>query len=253
MTALELDGGPVLAAGDWSTNADLIADVHRLGYLNDDDVVLDPTYGLGRFWQRWRPPFLMACDLNIDRSPMVQSVDFTDLPFDDREFDAVVFDPPYKLNGTPSGKMDEDYGVDEVTRWQDRHTLIRRGIAEAFRVLKPGGHLLVKCQDQVCSGAVRWQTREFADYAESLGLRLVDRFDIESYRPQPDGRRQVHARRNTSTLLVFVKPKRITRRRPEHVERWIAEGCVLQSDGGVSEPVDDTAAPSQFDLKRVDL
>ena len=36
-------------------------------------------------------------------------------------------------------------------------------------MLVPGGTLLVKCQDQVCGGDVRWQTREFADHAESVG------------------------------------------------------------------------------------
>ena len=36
------------------------------------------------------------------------------------------------------------------------------------------------------------------DHAESLGHRLVDRFDLASYRAQPAGLRQIHARRNTS-------------------------------------------------------
>lgn len=46
----------------------------------------------------------------------------------------------------------------------------------------------------MCSGAKRWQTRIFADHAEAVGLRLVDRLDmLTSPRPQPPGRRQVHA------------------------------------------------------------
>ncbi len=76
---------------------------------------------------------------------------------------------------------------------------------EAHRVLTPGGYLLLKCQDQVCSGQVRWQTREFADHAEQLGMRLVDALHLLGHRPQPAGRRQVHARRNYSTLLVLRK------------------------------------------------
>lgn len=72
-------------------------------------------------------------------------------------------------------------------------------------VLKPGGMLLVKCQDQVCSGKVRWQTIEFAGHAVELGSRLVDQLHLPSYRPQPAGRRQIHARRNYSTLLVLRK------------------------------------------------
>jgi ubiquinone/menaquinone biosynthesis C-methylase UbiE len=81
--------------------------------------------------------------------------------------------------------------------------LCRDGITEAVRVLRPGGHLLVKCQDQVCSGKVRWQSIDFSMHGIGLGLQLVDRLELVSYRPQPAGRRQVHARRNHSTMLVL--------------------------------------------------
>lgn len=202
---------PLMAIGGWANNAELIAAIASHGrYLRPEWLTLDPTYGLGRFWTRWRPERLIAHDLDPDKAPD-GAADFTALPYADATFDAVVFDPPYKLNGTSSGKgasaSDAGFGVagsdwSKMT-WQDRHALIRDGITEATRVLQPKGWLLVKCQDQVCSGQVRWQTREFADHAEHLGHRLVDRFDLPSYRAQPPGRRQVHARRNSSALLVF--------------------------------------------------
>lgn len=198
--------GAVLAAGPWANNAELILDVRRLGYLDDSMVILDPTFGLGRFWTLWTPPLLIASDLDPAKSPTGESVDFTALPHADESVDAVVLDPPYKLNGTGgSHPSDAGYGVANTVRWQDRHGLIRDGITDAARVLRFGGHLLLKCQDQVCSGRVRWQTDEFTGHAESIGLRKVDRFDLASYRPQPSGRRQLHARRNYSTLLAFVK------------------------------------------------
>lgn len=46
---------PVLAATRWATNADLIVDCVRLGYLRATDHVLDPTYEGGRWWTRFRP------------------------------------------------------------------------------------------------------------------------------------------------------------------------------------------------------
>lgn len=196
----------VLALGERRTNADLIAACRDLGYLADSDRILDPTYGLGRFWQQWRPQHLIACDLDISRSPFGRSIDFTAMPFPEDAFDAVVFDPPYKLNGTGgSHASDDGYGVADQwgAGWQGRHDLIRAGITECTRVLRPGGVLLVKCQDQVCGGKVRWQTREFADHAETLGHRLVDSLLLAGHRRQPPGRRQHHARRNYSTLLVL--------------------------------------------------
>lgn len=200
----------VLAVGGYANNADLIAACFALGYLADDRRTLDPTYGLGRFWNTRRPVELVASDLDVTRSPVGASIDFTALPWPDADFDDVVFDPPYKLNGTSRGTgpaaSDDSYGVaGQATSWQDRHTLIRAGIDECARVLRPGGHLLIKCQDQVCSGRVRWQTREFADHAEGLGLVLVDSLILVGHRQQPAGRRQVHARRNYSTLLVCRK------------------------------------------------
>lgn len=216
---------PVLAAFPWKTNADLIVDVARLGYLKEDDVVLDPTYGEGVWWQKWRPKQLRACDLNVEKSPMDLSIDFRYLPWEDNEFDAEVLDGPYRLNGRPSADFDEPYGTDTVTRWQDRIELICQGITEAARVIKPGGILLVKCQAQVCSGKIRWQDRIFADKGERVGFELIDRFDqLDTGRPQPartricpncdakgcdncvNGRTpsvQEHAYGRPSTLLVF--------------------------------------------------
>ena len=198
----------VYAISDATTNAELVEQCAHLGYLRADDLTLDATFGLGRFWARWAPDRLIACDLDPTRASDAVC-DFTALPFPDGTFDTVVFDPPYKLNGSSHGRgpasCDADYGVGgPAVRWQDRMQLCRDGITEAVRVTRPGGRVLVKCQDQVCSGQVRWQTIDFANHAMSLGCRLVDRFDLLSYRPQPEGRRQVHARRNHSTLLVFA-------------------------------------------------
>ena len=199
----------VLAISDATTNAELVEQCARLGYLRADDLTLDATYGLGRFWTLWQPGRLIACDLDPTRARTAVA-DFTRLPFPDGTFDAVVFDPPYKLNGASHGRgpasCDADYGVGgPAVRWQDRMQLCRDGIAEGSRVLRPGGTLLVKCQDQVVSGAVRWQTHDFAAHAAAHGCRLVDQLHLRSYRPQPAGRRQVHARRNYSTLLICAK------------------------------------------------
>lgn len=195
----------ILATCRWRTNGELIAACAELGYLTGR--VLDPTYGQGTWWSHYCPDRLDASDLDPDKSPTGVGVDFTDLPWLAGTFDAVAFDPPYKLNGTPDPAVDHRYGVDVPASWKERHRLIRQGISEAARVLLPGGYLLLKCQDQVCSGKVRWQTHEFTNHAADVGLELVDRFDMLSYRAQPAGRRQVHARRNSSTLLVFQKAK----------------------------------------------
>lgn len=194
----------VLATANYRTNGELIAAAAELDYLRSEWRTLDPTFGLGVFWSIWRPDRLVAHDIDPTKSPTGTSVDATNLPYEDRSFDAVVIDGPYKLNGTPTEAVDSRYGVQVPARWQDRMALLGRMLAEGARVLGDGC-LLFKCQDQVCSGKVRWQTHVFTAQAEGLGLGLVDRLDMISYRPQPDGTRQVTARRNTSSLLVFKR------------------------------------------------
>lgn len=196
--------------GTRNANSDLIRDLIRLGYIpcGRDSIVLDPTYGLGVFWNQQRPDGLIASDLDPDKSPCGSSIDATDLPWGDGFADCIVLDPPYKLNGTPDPGIDARYGVDKPATPDQRMDLIHAMVAEAARVVRPGGTVLVKCQDQVVSGRVRWQTQEIPRRAERHGLRLADQLFLGSYRPQPAGRRQVHARRNYSTMLVFVREAR---------------------------------------------
>lgn len=202
------DASPIMAINNWLNNAELIADCAALGYLDESWRTLDPTWGKGRFWTVWRPKDLVAHDLNPAKSPTGEAVDFTDMPYGDSEFDAVVLDGPYKLTGTVSSAgpatSNDDYGIEGAyVPWRERHDLIRAGITECTRVLKPGGFLLVKCQDQVNSGQIRWQTLEFTGHAVGLGHRLVDQLLLTGHREQPGGRSQQHARRNYSTMLVF--------------------------------------------------
>jgi hypothetical protein len=117
-------------------------------------------------------------------------------------FDAVVFDPPYKLAGTPASPgMDSAYGTTEYRTRGEMISALVGGIAEGSRLTRRW--LLVKAQDQVSSGQVRWLTQVVTDTARALELRQVDSFHLRGGRPQPEGRRQVHSRRNYSTLLVF--------------------------------------------------
>lgn len=199
---------PIFAIADALTNAEVIEQLARPGfveYLRPEWRTLDPTYGEGRFWTLWRPDELVACDLNLAKSPLGRSVDFRlgKSGFDDDSFDVVVLDGPYALNGTSTGEgpsaKDEGYGVEEWQSVEGRHALLSDMLREGVRVLRParrpilgtrrfemvGGYLMFKCQDQVNGQRMRWQTRIFADLGESLGLRLVAQVHLKGYRDQP--------------------------------------------------------------------
>ena len=205
---------PVMAATAWPTNADLIVDVARLGYLDARDHVLDPTYGRGVWWKKWRPDALTTHDLKLD------GVDFRDLPEADDTFDAAAFDPPYVCVGgrttTTIPDFHDRFGLTDAPRTPAAlQAMNDAGLAELRRVVRPRGLVLAKCADYVWSGRLVTGTHASLTAALSLGFELVDRLEhIGRPRPQPartraDGEpvRQHHARRNLSTLLVLRAPR----------------------------------------------
>lgn len=201
----------VYAYQPWRSNAHLIRDgVVPLGYLRKEWEVLDPTHGTeGGFWTLWRPDHLEAHDIKTT------GVDYRNLPREWKgRFDACTFDPRYKLNGRGTPEVDARYGAEEYASVEAVRDSMTDGLISCWYVTKPGGFILVKCQDQVSGGKVRWQTDWMTGTASALRMAKVDRFDMLRSRPQPprtrkDGKPSVqqHARRNSSTLLVFQKPR----------------------------------------------
>jgi hypothetical protein len=90
--------------------------------------------------------------------------------------------------------------------------IIEDGVHECARVAKT--MLLVKCQDQVCSGKIRWQTDMVTEVAKECGFGKVDRLEmVTGGRPQPmEGRTQRHAHSVSSTMLVFKRGHRSAHR-----------------------------------------
>lgn len=211
-----------------ATNGPLLAAAAQL-WINETDLVVDMTYGRGKFWTCYSPARLVGHDLITD------GVDFRQLPEGDGTVDVAVFDPPYispggrttsTLDGRVSrttssldgrsggGDFNERYGLaDTPATPAELAELIAQGIKEATRVLAPKGRLMVKCMDYVSSGGLFLGRHHVVTTALGLGLRQVDEFVHHSGTgPQPtenpDGtpRRQIHSRRAHSFLCVFQAP-----------------------------------------------
>lgn len=215
--------GPVLAATYWPTNGHMVEALHRLGYLAASDHVLDPTFENGIWWQRWRPERLTTCHRATD------GTDFRHLPFEPHTFDAVAFDPPYVCPGgrktSTIPEFHQRFGMAEgghedplFSNPAELQQLINDGLTEMVRLVKPKGLILTKCQDYVWGGRLWEGATMTRNHAVELGCSVEDRLEfLTRPRPQPatipDGsdRRQVHARRNLSTLFVFRTPNVDTR------------------------------------------
>lgn len=71
--------------------------------------------------------------------------DFTNMPFEDETYNLVVFDPPHLNHGGKKGWLVLKYGSLPLHGWEE---VLRKGINECMRVLKPYGVLIFKWNEQ---------------------------------------------------------------------------------------------------------
>jgi hypothetical protein len=156
-------------------NSDLFANLMTL-HVKPGSKVADVTFGRGVFWKKIAPGSyeLHASDIELaigEHDIFVRYRDRVDcraLPYEDASLDCVVLDPPYMEgffrraqthragSGTHAAFRDAyadgntyDAGEDGP-KWHDAviDLYLRAGL-EARRVLRSGGVLIVKCQDEV--------------------------------------------------------------------------------------------------------
>jgi hypothetical protein len=193
------------------TNDEVFPHVLAL-HVPEGSAVADVTYGKGVFWKRVRPG---AYDVRA--TDLTTGVDCRKLPYGDGMLDCVVFDPPYMH--TPGGTAHQNHqnyeqyysnnGTTHTTKKYHEAVLdlYFGGAKEAFRVLKPGGILVVKCQDEVCANKQRLTHVEIINELSEMGFEVDDLFVVlRNNRPGVSRvLRQVHARKNHSYFLVFRK------------------------------------------------
>lgn len=203
-------------------NADLFPQVLAL-HVPQGATVADVTYGQGVFWRkvpgdRYR---LLATDL-------ATGTDCRALPYAEGSIDALVLDPPY-LEGLLREKAETrggqgshgalrrhyDAGGDHArptaaggARWHGAVlALYMEAAAEARRVLRDHGILIVKCQDEVSANRQELTHVQIVAGLAGMGFYARDLFVL--VRPNRPGvarlLRQVHARKNHSYFLVFQK------------------------------------------------
>jgi len=99
----------------------------------------------------------------------------------------------------------------ETTKGYSHADIIQRyrdGMVEGFRILRPGGLMLVKCKDEIVAGQQKMSSIEIHNIAViELGMNVEDQFVLLQPSPLLDfGRSPGHAKKNHSFLWVFRKP-----------------------------------------------
>lgn len=195
-------------------NSDLFAEVVKLYPVKGRDVI-DATFGRGVFW---RQIDTSKCRSFVGHDIAQDGVDCRKLPERDASADVVVIDPPYRPDIGASGYQERQYRGRETTRGMTIEAIIElycEAMAEARRVLRPGGLCLVKCQDLVHGGKQYWSHIRIFEFIENEGyFTAEDLFLLHQERPPApvpvktkDGRipKQKHARRRHSYLWIFRK------------------------------------------------
>ena len=215
------------------TNDEVFPHVLAL-HVPKGSIVADVTYGKGVFWKS-----IDTTAYDLRATDLAAGVDCRQLPYSDRIIDCVVFDPPYMH--TPGGTAHQNhqnyenyYYNNAISHSSKKYheavlDLYFEGSKEAFRVLKPGGVLIIKCQDEVCANRQRLTHVEIINELSGMGFTVVDLFVVVRNNKPGVSRilKQVHARKNHSYFLVFQKVTPLSYRiqkRSDQMTLHVAEG-----------------------------
>ena len=141
-------------------NADVFPQILRL-HVQEGAIVADVTYGKGVFWRNVEPGLY-----DVRATDISDGVDCRALPYSDGEIDCVVLDPPY-MEGFYRNRQSQKAGGGSYAAFREHYAngderppsaggkwhaavreLYRDAGAEARRVLRTDGILIVKCQDE---------------------------------------------------------------------------------------------------------
>ena len=117
-------------------------------------IILDACCGSRMFWFDKKNPLVEFVDIRKESHILCDGrkleikpdtvADFRKLPFKDKTFSLVVFDPPHLKRLGKSSWMAKKYGVLNET-WRDD---IKKGFDECKRVLKKNGVLIFKWNER---------------------------------------------------------------------------------------------------------
>lgn len=200
------------------TNDEIFPHILSL-YVRPGAKIADVTYGKGIFWKDVPRNLYQLFPTDV-----AQGVDCRALPYQDKNIDCVVLDPPYMH--TPGGSahvghqnFEGYYGNNRAANGSEKKyheavlDLYYAAGNEAYRILRDDGIFIVKCADEVCANRQRLTHVELINEYEKVGFVIEDLF-VLIRRNRPGVSRllkQRHARKNHSYFLIFRKADKRTR------------------------------------------
>jgi len=199
-----------------SINYDQFEIINNIIDLHIDKNVIDcdPTYSKGGFYKK-----------NIIKSPMykfdlypqsedVKKANSENLPLGDESLDSIIFDPPFVVSKGPSLKKKKKGSNIISSRFSSYETIpllweyYSKSLKEFYRILKPDGILIFKCQDTVSGGKNYFSHNYVMNKALEYGFYPKDFFVLlAKNRIIGKMKKQQHARKYHSYFWVFKKKK----------------------------------------------
>lgn len=193
------------------SQGEIIRNILKL-HVPEGKIDCDATFSAGVFYNGTGialPQYRF--DISPQRSDVVQA-DARHLPLADSSISCMTLDPPFlatkgkSLDGTDGNIINRRFGVypDE----KSLHRCYSDMLSEAYRVLKPDGVLIFKCQDKVSSGKQYMSHVFIINEAVRIGFYPKDLFILlAKSRLVADWQRQnqKHSRKYHSYFIVLQK------------------------------------------------
>lgn len=181
-----------------------LLDIHN----NGCNLELDPMYNQGMFYKNTVVKPRLRFDINASKNGYdAQDGDATNLPLEDASVSSMILDPPFMFGThgqTKNNVINKRYTMFDT---YDEMRLCYIGILkEAYRVLKPNGLLIFKCQDYTDNKTTmthclvyNWAT-DIGFYAKDLAILNLSQNKIYN-----GSLIQRHLRKTHCYFYVFVK------------------------------------------------
>jgi SAM-dependent methyltransferase len=198
------------------TDADLLEEMLVFYPARKPRLILDATVNAGRFWKGTSRK-VIGIDINPNVRPHLVA-DNCRMPFKDRCFDVVVYDPPHVPNQGKDKSKDFNtrFGLTLKSNARTGYNLSHLYppfVREAYRVLRPEGILLCKITDYIHDHKYQWAHVELMNAAVDTGFCACDCIVKIRKGPiiDPKWKTAHHARRHHCYWLVFRKSAKCQR------------------------------------------
>lgn len=197
-----------------------IMQLHNDGKPYELDITASKLkfYNQGGDYNIPEPKILM--DVFPLREDIIKIEEYKPLPLEDNSIESIVIDLPFVISPKNAPSVQEKKKGSNLifNRFHsfypisDLFVQYKHWINEAYRVLKPNGICVFKCQDTV-SGGINYFTESYSFMcASDAGFYVKDKFILKANARLISGnkiKKQQHARKYTSCFWVFKKDEKL--------------------------------------------